>query len=298
MAAASASSTRWLRGMIHGFDAAHARGARPAGAAPPAVVLAAQRARQRSSQASSAAGVGEQRAQGRVVAAGRVGQAPPGEREVDAVLRAAAPASRRPARASAASSVVARRRPSLARWPCSSAAAYSAGNASMTSVTCATACLTAASSSAVGHQRQQRLGEARQVPARDRRLVAVGVAAAVVDGAEDRGRVVGLHEGAGAVVDRLARDRHVVGVHHAVDEADVHPLRDQRRLARGHRAQQRQVAVRRAGQRRVVARDACSRPAGAACRARRARRRTGRCPRAGGWRRRASAPRRAARASR
>ena len=37
-----------------------------------------------------------------------------------------------------------------------------------------------------------------------------------------------------------------------------------------------------------------SRPAGAACRRRRARRRTGRCPRAGGSRPRASAPRRAA----
>src|SRR5690606_13059607 len=64
-------------------------------------------------------------------------------------------------------------------------------------------------------QRQQGLGEAGQVPRRDGRLVPVGVAAAVVDGAEHGGRVVGLHERAGAVVDRLAGDRGVVGVHHA-----------------------------------------------------------------------------------
>ena len=57
----------------------------------------------------------------------------------------------------------------------------------------------------------------------DARLVAVGVAPAVVDGAEHRRRIVAIHERARAVVDRLARDRRVVGVHHAVDEADVHP---------------------------------------------------------------------------
>ena len=63
-----------------------------------------------------------------------------------------------------------------------------------------------------------------------RRLVAVGVAAAAVDRAEDGGRVVRLHERARAVVDRLAGDRHVVGVHDAVDEADEHPAGDERRL--------------------------------------------------------------------
>ena len=48
----------------------------------------------------------------------------------------------------------------------------------------------------------------------------------------------------GPVIDRLARDRHVVGVHHAVDEADVHPLRDQRRLPLGHGLQQREERLR------------------------------------------------------
>src|SRR3712207_8365876 len=51
------------------------------------------------------------------------------------------------------------------------------------------------------------LFRSRQVPLRDPRLVAVGVAPEAVDRAEHRGRVVGVQEGAGAVVDRLAGDR-------------------------------------------------------------------------------------------
>ena len=82
----------------------------------------------------------------------------------------------------------------------------------------------------VGQQREQGLGEPGQVPLRDDRLVAVGVAPAGVDRAEDRGGIEGLHERARAVVDRLAGDRHVVGVHHPVDESDEHPLGDQRCL--------------------------------------------------------------------
>ena len=72
--------------------------------------------------------------------------------------------------------------------------------------------------------------EPGEVPLRDRGLVAVGVAAAVVDRAEHRRRIEGVHERARAVVDRLARDRHVVGVHHAVDEPDEHPPGHQRGL--------------------------------------------------------------------
>ena len=85
-------------------------------------------------------------------------------------------------------------------------------------------------------QRQQGLGEPGQVPLRDRRLVAVGVAAAVVDRAEHGRGIVGVHERARAVVDRLAGERHVVGVHHAVDEADELPAGDQARLPFDDRA--------------------------------------------------------------
>ena len=110
----------------------------------------------------------------------------------------------------------------------------------------------------VHHQRQQCFGETSEVPARDRRLVAVGVAALVIDAAEDGFGVIRFHEGAGAVVDGFAGERHVVGVHHAVDEAGVEPLGDQPGLAFGHGAQQGDVAlggVGLGGQRRVVAGD-------------------------------------------
>ena len=52
-----------------------------------------------------------------------------------------------------------------------------------------------------------------------------------VDGAEDGGGVVAVDEGARAVINGLAGERHVVGIHHAVDEADAHPLGDERGLA-------------------------------------------------------------------
>jgi hypothetical protein len=70
---------------------------------------------------------------------------------------------------------------------------------------------------------QKRLGQPRQIPEADARLVAIGLAALPVDGAEDRRRIVGIHEGARAIIDRLAGDGHVVGVHDPMDEADVQP---------------------------------------------------------------------------
>ena len=65
----------------------------------------------------------------------------------------------------------------------------------------------------------------------------------MVDRAEHGDRVVGLHEGTGPVVDGLARDRHVVGVHHPVHEPDEHPAGQQRRLGGHDRLEQREVAV-------------------------------------------------------
>src|SRR5580692_4893875 len=75
--------------------------------------------------------------------------------------------------------------------------------------------------------RKQCLGEARQVPERNAGLVPVGIAPVAVDGTEHRGWIVRLHEGAWAVVDGLAGNRHVVSVHYAMDEAEKHPLRDE-----------------------------------------------------------------------
>jgi hypothetical protein len=71
-------------------------------------------------------------------------------------------------------------------------------------------------------------------------------------GAEHRGQVEGLQEGARPVVDRLAGDRHVVGVHDAVHEADQHPPRDQLGLHRDDRLEQGQVRPFRLRRSRVV----------------------------------------------
>ena len=127
-------------------------------------------------------------------------------------------------------------------------------------------------------ERQQRLGEARQVPLRHHRLVAVGVAPTAVDGAEDGGRVEGVHERARPVVDRLAGDRHVVGVHHAVDEPHEHPLRDQRGLRLDDAAEQRQRGPLVAGRLRGGGARSRGRPDAAAGRGRRWRGRTGSVP--------------------
>ena len=69
---------------------------------------------------------------------------------------------------------------------------------------------------------------------RDAWLVAVSVASNLIDGAVDRLWVIDVHEGAGTVVNGLARNRHVVGVHDAMNEADELPLRYKRCLARDH----------------------------------------------------------------
>ena len=89
-------------------------------------------------------------------------------------------------------------------------------------------------------QGQHRFREPGQVPLRDRRLIAVGVAAGVIDRAEDGRRVVRVHERARAVVDRLAGEGHVVGVHHAMDEADQLPSGDQARLPLDDRLEERE----------------------------------------------------------
>ena len=149
---------------------------------------------------------------------------------------------------------------------------------------------TARSTSAI-EQRQHRFGEPREVPLRDRRLVAVGVSPAVVDRAEHRRGIVGVHERARAVVDRFAGERHVVGVHHAVDEADQLPAGDQARLPFEDRLEQREVRLRRIGELRVVSRPRVvrERPQGLA--GRRVPRPTAWCRRGCGSRPRASAPR-------
>ena len=96
---------------------------------------------------------------------------------------------------------------------------------------------------AVGEQREKCLGQPGQVPFGDDRLVAVCVPPAGVDGAVHGGRVECLHEGAWPVVDGFAGDRHVVGVHHPVDESDQHPAGHQVRLGGDHPVEEGEVGA-------------------------------------------------------
>ena len=64
-----------------------------------------------------------------------------------------------------------------------------------------------------------------------------------------------IHEGAGTVIDGLARDRGVVGVHHAMDEADMQPARHQLRLPRHDACEQRVIGALGSRQLRIVPRD-------------------------------------------
>ena len=89
----------------------------------------------------------------------------------------------------------------------------------------------------------------------DARLVAKGVTAAPIDGAEHRFGIVGVHERAGSIVDGFAGDGAVVGVHHAVDEADQQPARDQMCLPRDDGGEQGGIGLLRRRRRGVVAGD-------------------------------------------
>src|ERR1700693_4866341 len=86
-------------------------------------------------------------------------------------------------------------------------------------------------------------------------LVAVSVAPHAIDRAVDPLWVIDVHEGAGAVVNGLARDRHVVGVHDAMNEADEQPLRYKRCLARDHQVEEGAVSVRGVNRLWVMPRD-------------------------------------------
>ena len=87
-------------------------------------------------------------------------------------------------------------------------------------------------------QGKERLGIPGQIPLRDRGLGTEAIAPHRVYRREHCRRIVRLQESSRPVVDRLARERHVVGVHHAMDEAERHPLRNQPRLCRHHGRQQ------------------------------------------------------------
>src|SRR3984957_18277691 len=72
-------------------------------------------------------------------------------------------------------------------------------------------------------ERKQGLGEPGKIRLRNGRLITVGVAPELIDRAEGGRRIVRIHEGARSKINGLFRKRRVVGAHHAMDEADMHP---------------------------------------------------------------------------
>ncbi len=56
----------------------------------------------------------------------------------------------------------------------------------------------------------------------------------MVDGTEHGAGVVGLHKGAGTVVDGFTAEQHIVGIHDTVDKAQRLPTGNQRGLCRAN----------------------------------------------------------------
>ena len=96
----------------------------------------------------------------------------------------------------------------------------------------------------VVHEGRHGFQQTSHVPRPDVRLV--GVAVSSTTGVGGVGRPVdvkGFEPAVGAVVDGEPVNRHVVGVHHAVNEADPHPMGDHRRCGFSHLGQPRDETV-------------------------------------------------------
>ena len=92
----------------------------------------------------------------------------------------------------------------------------------------------------------QRVSELHQVPLRDGRLGAEAVTAVGRVGRVRRPvGVVVVEPAIGAIVDRETQDRHVVGVHHTVDETDPQPLAHHVRSRSHHLVEELHIPIRR-----------------------------------------------------
>jgi hypothetical protein len=76
-----------------------------------------------------------------------------------------------------------------------------------------------------------------------------------LNGAEDCCRIIAVHESAWPIVNGFTRDRHVVGVHHAMDETNVQPSGDEVSLPAYHMLEQSLVGVHGASRFWVMARN-------------------------------------------
>ena len=81
-------------------------------------------------------------------------------------------------------------------------------------------------------QRTERLGQPFKVPAGNLRLAGKTVTATLrVRGIRRPGRIEVVDPAVGAIVDGQPEDRHVVGIHHPMHEANAHPVHHQARRA-------------------------------------------------------------------
>ena len=92
-------------------------------------------------------------------------------------------------------------------------------------------------------QRQKCLAQYEAVPLADLRLHTVGVAALLVGMVADMAWIVGFNEAERTVIQCQPDDRHIIGVHHAMYEADSLPMRYQIRGPTGYLGQQRLVGI-------------------------------------------------------
>ena len=76
---------------------------------------------------------------------------------------------------------------------------------------------------------QQALGQYRQVPVHDPRLVGPGVAPLPVNRTEASLGIEVVHEGAGTIIDGLSAQERIVGIQDAMHEAEYLPMCDQPR---------------------------------------------------------------------
>ena len=78
-----------------------------------------------------------------------------------------------------------------------------------------------------GNQWQQTLGQHREVPMHDARLVGPGVAALPINRAEARLRIKMVHKRTGTIVNGFTAQQRVIGVQYAVDKTQHLPVCDQ-----------------------------------------------------------------------
>ena len=73
-------------------------------------------------------------------------------------------------------------------------------------------------------QRQQCLGESRQVPACNAGLIPIGIPAVDIDGTEYCIRIIGVHKCTRSIIYGFTTQSHVVCIHHPMDEAHQLPF--------------------------------------------------------------------------